>query len=274
MNATEYRIENEKLLTEYEDRVRKWLAVNYNSEIAQKIPYMRDGVVCPEAWFEDANDFRPLIVLKEVSLGINEVSELDSFMNLWGQQKHFEFVENPFDDVQIGTFSQWQRIARLLKGLEEIHNGASACDYYKYNFGFVPGGERYAGSIEGYVKYNNEQTANAIYNGIVKKMALMEIKKVGAGQIVGSNLSKQTGYYTEHIEPFKDLLCRQIELINPTVVICCGRENGCISNLLGYIKENTKERLWIDGYHHTRSSNLHFYEEPLNVYRAYRNNEK
>ena len=128
----------------------------------------------------------------------------------------------------------------------------------------------YAGDIEGYKRYNRERTSNAIYSDIVNKMALIEIKKLGAGQTVGSELSLKTGYYTEHIEPFKDLLCRQLELVNPTVVICCGRENGCISNLLDYVKKNTKERLWIDGYHHTRSSNLHFYEEPLTAYKEYR----
>lgn len=274
MTASEYKIKKDRLLTEYEERVRGWLAENYSTELSEKIPFMRDGVVCPEIWFEENNDFRPLIFLKEVSLGINEEAELDDFLNLWGNQKSFEFVENPFDDVQIGSFSQWQRIAKLLKGLEEIHNGASWCDYYKYDLSFIPGGEKYNGEVEGYIKHNNEKTKNEIYNGIVSKMALMEIKKVGAGQTVGSKLSMQTGYYAEHIEPFKDLLCRQIELINPTVIICCGRENGCISELLKYVKENTNERLWIDGYHHTRSSNLHFYEEPLAIYKNYINTDQ
>lgn len=269
MTASEYRKENQKLLFEYENRVRKWLFDNYNRDIANEIPYMRDGIVCPETWFAEGNDFRPLIILKEVSLGINKVSELEFFLKLWGNQKQFNFVENDFDDVRIGTFTQWQRIAKLLKGLEEIHNGALSCDYYKYDLRFIPGGELYSGNIDGYRKYNCEKTSNNIYNSIVDKMALMEIKKVGAGQTVGSELSLQTGYYTEHIEPFKDLLCRQLELINPTVIICCGRENGCISQMLGFVKSNTKERLWIDGYHHTRSSNLHFYEEPLMCYKKH-----
>ncbi len=99
-------------------------------------------------------------------------------------------------------------------------------------------------------------------------MALLEIKKIGGGQTVNSELSLLTEHYTQHIAPFSDLLCRQIELIDPTVIICCGREySNCISELLIEVKRNTGDRLWIDGYHHTRSSNLKFYENPLMTYK-------
>lgn len=271
LSAAEYRKENDALMQEYESRVRSWLSDRGNPELANKIPFFRDGVATPEVWFRDGNDFRPLIVLKEVSLGINQVDEVEQFLNLWGQPKCFEFVENPFDDLKIGTFSQWRRIARLVKGLEDIHNGEETCDYYKYDLSFMPGGELYVGDIEGYKTVNPQRTANPIYNGIVDRIALLEIKKVGAGQVVNSELSLATGHYAEHIEPFSDLLCRQIELINPTVIICLGREWGdCISHLLKEIKKKTSDRLWIDGYHHTRSSNLHFYEEPLNIYKEFR----
>jgi len=270
MTAEKYRIENNKLMQEYEKRVRNWLSITGNAEVAEKIPYFRDGIVCPEKWFENDNEFRPLIILKEVSLGINQLDELDGFLNLWGNPKYFEFVENPFDDIRIGTFAQWRRIARLVKGLEDIYNGADSSDYYKHNLDFVTGGEIYQGNIEGYKTVNNQRTANVEYNDIVDRMAVLEIKKVGAGQSVGSELSIATKHYTEHIEPFQDLLCQQIDLINPTVIICLGRENGsCISHLLKNVKMETGERLWIDGYHHAFSSNLHFYEEPLNTYKEY-----
>ena len=268
--VAEYRRQNQSLMEEYENRVRNWLSGKGNPELANKIPFFRDGIATPEVWFQAGNDFRPMIILKEVSLGINEVCELEQFLNLWGHPKYFDFIENPFDDLKIGTFTQWQRIARLVKGLEEIHYGASDCDYYKYNFSFQPGGALYAGDIEGYKTVNPQRTANPIYNGIVDRMAVIEIKKVGAGQTVNSELSLATGHYADHIEPFSDLLCRQIELINPTVIICLGREWGnCTSHLLKEIKENTGDRLWIDGYHHTRSSNLNFYENPLNVYKEF-----
>ena len=275
MTAEKYRKENNKLMQKYEKRVRKWLADNGKEELSTTIPYFRDGVVCPEKWFAKGNNFRPMIILKEVSLGINQVDELNDFLELWGRPRYFEFVENPFDDIRNGRFKQWRRIARLVKGLEEIYNGAEYYDCDKYDVSFISGGEKYQGNIKGYKTISNERTANPIYNDIVDKMAVVEIKKLGAGQTVNSELSLATKHYTEHIEPFHDLLCYQIELINPTVIICLGREYGsCISDLLKNIKNNTCERLWIDGYHHTRSSNAHFFEEPISVYKDYLNQNK
>ena len=270
LTAKEYRTENKKLMEEFEIKVREWLISRGEEELADKIPYFRDGVVCPEVWFDENNDFRPLIILKEVSVGKDNISDLDEFLAIWGNQKHFEFVENPFDDVRIGRFDTWTRIARLAKGLEEIHNGSEECDYYKYDLSYKEG-ELYSGDIEGYKIYK-ARTSNEIYENIINKIAVLEIKKIGGGRDVGTELSKATAYYTDHIEPFKDLICRQIELINPTVIICCGRENGGWSeNILKEIKENTAERLWIDGYHpRSRGAFINnFYNGPLAKYKEY-----
>lgn len=265
-----YKTKNTALMHEYEAKARSWLSEFGDNHLAEQIPFFRDGIVSPENWFRKNNTFRPLIILKEVSLGINKVEELPQFLDLWGQPQFFEFAENQFDDIRIGTFPQWQRIAKLLKGMEEIHNGAECCDYYKYDFNFIPGGELYSGDIAGYKQYNRERTANQTYNQIIDSCAVIEIKKLGGGQTVGSDLSLATRYYTEHIDPFLDLLCRQIDLIDPTVVICLGRENGeCISSLLKNVKRKTKDRIWIDGYHHTRSSNNNFYYTPLAAYKEH-----
>lgn len=271
MNSLQYRKEKESLMVEYENRVRAWLSDDNNIELAEQIPFFRDGITCPEVWFQENNSFRPLFILKEVSLGVDKIQELPQFLETWGHPHYFEFAENPFDDIRVGTFSQWRRIARLAKGLEEIHAGASDCDYYKYNFDFMPGGAVYTGNVDGYKSdMNCQRTSNSIYNSIIDKIAVLEIKKVGAGRNAKSELSLATKHYTEHITPFQDLICRQIELINPTVVICLGRENGaCISRLLEHVKANTEDRLWIDGYHHTYSSNLHFYNEPIAAYKKH-----
>jgi len=270
MTANEYRKENSKLMAEYETSVRKWLKEKGKDSISEKIPFFRDGVVSPEKWFEKGNEFRPMIILKEVSLGVDEVEKLDDYLAVWGNQKHFEFVENPFDDVRIGIFKQWRRIARLLKGLEDVFYGEEIQDYYKYNFDYMPGNEIYTGPIEGYKTdgYKSGRTANPLYNDIISKMALFEIKKVGGGTKVGTNLSLESIHYIEHIEPFKELMIKQIKLINPTVIICCGVENKqCISGLLSEIREKTGDRIWIDGCHHTRSSNANFYYKPIEEFR-------
>lgn len=275
ITAIEYKEKNKALLDEYESTVRKWLKEQGKENISEKIPFFRDGVVCPEKWFAKDNNFRPMVILKEVSLGINEVDELDDYLKIWGNQKSFEFVENPFDDVQIGIFKQWRRIARLLKGLEDVFYGSEYCDYYKYNFDHIPGNKFYTGSIEGYKTgdYLKGRTANQNYNDIISKMALFEIKKVGGGTTTSTKLSLESMHYTKHIEPFKNLMIKQIELIDPTVIICCGVENQqCIRSLLVEVKDKTGNRIWIDGCHHTRSSNDDFYYKPLNDYRMHLTN--
>ena len=55
---------------------------------------------------------------------------------------------------------------------------------------------------------------------------------MGGGTKADSEISIATKHYTEHIESFEKLLINQINLIEPTVVICLGRHNGaCISEL-------------------------------------------
>ena len=211
-----------------------------------------------------------MFILKETSLGINDVDDLSQFLEKWGNPQRFEFVENPFDDIRVGTFRQWRKIARLAKGLEDAFNGVSA-SYLEYDLSFKLGGEKYHGDVEGYRTDNPIRTANPTYNSIIDKIAVVEIKKVGAGQTVNSNLSLATRHYSEHIAPFEDLLCRQIKLINPTVIVCLGREWGnCISHLLKQVQDKTGERLWIEGHHHAaRISNLRFYEEPIATYKKH-----
>ena len=281
MTANEYKIKKEELLTEYEDAVRKWLSEDYkrpggrkiykgDPEFAQKIPFYRDGVVCPEVWFEKGNNFRPLIILKEVSMGKEKNCEINDYLNEWGGKKRFEFVENPFDDVRIGTFSQWRRIARLVRSLEAVYNGETDFDYTKCDLSFEHSGECYSGNIDGYKDKKNyyERTGNKEYRRITDRMAVIEIKKIGAGTDVKSEISLAGRPYTDHIEPFKGLIKKQIELINPTVIICCGREySNCISELLKEVRSETENSIaWIDGYHHILSSDEKFFDEPISEF--------
>ncbi len=267
VSASEYKYEQNVLLTEYEQKVRKWLKENGQEELSEKIPFFKDGVVCPEKWFANGNDFRPLFILKEVSIGKDSISDVDDFLDIWGNQKVFNFVENPFDDVKIGKFILWRKIAALAKGLEDIYYGADSCDYYKYDFSYKQGGSKYKGNIKGYIDYGS-RTANEQYNNIIEKIAILEIKKIGGGRDVNSELSKATKYYSEHIKPFEDLICKEIELINPTVVVCCSREYFT-GNLLKSIESKTSNRKWIYGYHPTFSSIKNFYNDPLEEYKNY-----
>lgn len=264
--AAEYRKQNARLMEEYEQKVRRWLRKDDKYNIADKIPFFRDGVTNPEVWFTEGNNFRPLFILKEVSIGKESAEELTCYLEEWGNPKYFEFAENPFDDIKNGQFSQWRRIARLAKGLEKVYHESVIPEYYCFDLDYKKGNIKYDGDIEGYKKYK-PLTANKEYIDIINKIAILEIKKVGGGKTVGLEISKATKYYSEHIEPFADLLAKQIELIDPTVIICLGRENeACISKLFNNIKPSIKERIWLDGYHHVLSSNDNFYYAPLKKY--------
>ena len=261
ITANEYIQKKNEILDEYESRVRAWLKDEGANEIADKIPFYRDGVTCPDIWFRPGNNFRPLFILKEVSIGKDCISDLDNYLKIWGNQKSFNFVENPFDDVKIGQFTTWKKIAALAKGLEDAHNGLEMRKYNIDEFSYQPGGEIYEGDIEGYCEYS-ARTSNTLYNDIINKIAILETKKIGGGRSVGSELSLATKYYSEHIEPFQDLICRQIELMNPTVIIGCCRE-FFTCNLFKEIEKKTSDRLWIYGYHPTMNSTENFYYKPL-----------
>ena len=202
-------------------------------------------------------------------MGVDTLEKLPDFLETWGHTKTFEFVKNPFDDIQVGTFRQWRRIVRLAAGLEEIHNYGTTWNYQKLDLNFKDGGEEYTGNIAGYkTEQYLHRTNNPTYNSIVKKIAVLELKKIGGGTSVISSLSLATQYYSDHVKEFQNMLCEQIELIDPTVIVCLGRECGvCISEQLTEIKSKITNCLWIDGYHHTRSSNVHFYDEPIAKYK-------
>lgn len=151
ISATEYKQEHTKLMSEYETRVRKWLKKNGELTLADKIPFFKDGVTCPEKWFAPGNNFRPLFILKEVSLGVDRIADVDQFLNTWGNQTTFDFAENPFDDIKIGRFPTWRRIAALAKGLEDLHYGKDERKYNISEFAYKEGGEKYAGDISGYL---------------------------------------------------------------------------------------------------------------------------
>ena len=53
ITVNEYITQKNKLLDEYESKVRNWLKEKGKCDISEKIPFFRDGVVCPEKWFAE-----------------------------------------------------------------------------------------------------------------------------------------------------------------------------------------------------------------------------
>ena len=274
LSASEYRKENEKLMIEYEIKVREWLCQNGKEEISKNIPFIRDGVTCPEVWFQEGNNFRPLFILKEASIGIDSIKALPDRLKVLGNPKYIEFAEYPFEDVRVGKSKTWIKIAKLAKALEEVHFGKDIIDYDKYDLSFKPGGEEYVGDIEAYLYDDNrKRTGNPIYRDIIDKIAVLDLKKVAAGKNTKSELSKETLNFTEHTEKFKDMIYHHIALMDPTVIICCGKDaDKWLSDYLTEIKQRTDDIYWINNYHpRSRISNAIFFDECINQYRAYRN---
>lgn len=278
ISAREYVSQKKALISEYEDTVRMWLKSNgkIDPEAADKIPFLADGAAAPERWFSPGNDFRPLFILKEASIGINNLSELDSFLMKWGGATRFEHVEDCFGDIKIGVNkfegrNPWIRVAMLAKGMETYFAEGRIPDYEELRiFQFKEGGKKNPDNVSNDPNYAC-QTANKEYLDIIDRIAVVNMKKLAGGTNAGSNMSIASGWYLDHISnenpELETLFIRQILMLDPTVIICCGIENKkCISEYLpDAIKEKYADRI-ISCPHPTRSSTQEFYYDALDRY--------
>lgn len=242
MNAIEYDKWKDHFFVEYEKYVREWL-VNSDANIymANNMPFFRDGVVCSEKWF--SSEIRPLFILKEVNTGLKteDTSQIEAdisgYNEKWGvkDDKFFRFVENEFDDIRIGKFATWKKIARL--AIKIMSNDDT---YKSVNLNATFGkqvAELYPrGYQEGKYVYT---TGNKDYIETVNHIAVIDIKKIGAGDVTDSLLSLQGKCFLEHLHFTRKYLIEQICSINPTdIICCCGPDNDEIYETLSVdIKE-------------------------------------
>ena len=228
MNHVEdYYKQKELLMDEYENEVRQWLRKQHVKEdVVNYIPFFEDGVVCPERWFADGNEFRPLFILKEASIGIDNISELERYYEKW-QSTKFDHVGDEFGDIRIGVNkfkgnNPWMRIVKLAYGLKNAYATGTYCACENVcDVSFVRGKEN-PNNISGDPIYAYA-TVNKNYISMVNQIAVVNIKKIAGGKTTKSELSKATKDYSYHLdEPLAGLLYRQIvELIRPTVIIYC-----------------------------------------------------
>lgn len=241
MNLNEYNNWKEVFFPKYEATVRNWLVENgTNLFVANNMPFFRDGAVQPKIWF--SSEVRPLFILKEVNTGIkaDNISEIENEIGIynkkWGvsDTKYFNFVENKFDDIQIGKFATWKKIVRLGIKLTTDNETYKTIDL-NAKYGIDVSENAPQGYQEGKYKYS---TQNCNYISAVNQIAVIDIKKIGAGNLSDSIVSKQCLNYMEHLSYTKELIVEQISILNPTVIIsCCGPENDeIIKNLYDDIK--------------------------------------
>lgn len=106
----------------------------------------------------------------------------------------------------------WRALGTLAKGM--------VCNYHDPDV-ILPYEELYDESLE-------------CYRETLKQIAIINIKKLSSGAKEDSEESLQTKFYMCHAERFKNNLQTQINMINPTIIILCGKGiNECFE-----IKEN------------------------------------
>ena len=178
-------------MQKWEEDSRKWLKEN---EKAYKATFYRDGIFNPNRWFN--NDIRPLFILKEV----HEAKDLCL------EEKRINFVEmkeeDDFDPWD-GKTVMWRRLGTLAKGVLYFNN--------------------YHGEVLEYQLFPNNEQGLAEHRETLENIAIMNLKKYPGGSNTGHDKSRQTIDFTVHAENYADFLRKQIEIMDPTIIICCGK---------------------------------------------------
>lgn len=270
-SADSYIKQKETLMCEYEQTVRQWMTeLKLDETVIKMIPFLEDGVVCPRIWFKEGNDFRPLFVLKEASIGINSKSELEEYYRKW-KSTRFDHVGDEFGDIRIGVNkfkgnNPWIRIIKMAYGLKTAFESGTFCNYDDIvDVSFIKGKPN-PNNISGDELYDNA-TANKNYISMVNQIAVINIKKIAGGTTTKCELSKATKNYTHHLKkPLDNLLYRQIvELIKPTVIVYCSPDISYLMKKV-YGERLAEQFICIDGYHPTMTSTKDFYDNPIKEY--------
>jgi len=267
--ADEYYITKAAFFDKYEKSVREWLRQNKsNEDIVTMIPFFEDGIVCPEVWFSKDNNFRPLFVLKETSIGIDDSMKLKEYYNFWGKQTRFDNVCDEFGDIRIGvnrfnSNNPWQRIVKLAYGMKNALEKDIRINYTDIVDMSFKKGKRNPNNVEGNPLYDYS-TANTNYISTVNQISIINIKKVAGGTKTNSELSKTSKAYNKHLDGvLGDLFIQQIEeLINPNIIVFCSPDISSI------IKQKYGDRMLskyicIDGYHPTMTRTELFYDNTI-----------
>lgn len=198
-----YRKEHLSLMTEWEQEGRKWLSSLKDKE--SRATFYADGVMDPEVWFDESNTVRPLFVLKEVHEAVHPNN--NEYCNFVGTEK------DPGDhDIWNRVSKTWKRVGALAKGILSVTEENGNVPDYDASY--------YMGEDD--------------YRNLVKRIAVINLKKFAAGKSVGDGYSKKTVMFYKHAEfaetEERCYLSRQIKMISPNVIICCG------AGVIEYIK--------------------------------------
>lgn len=187
MKASEYQTRHLELMMRWENECREWLKSEGKGAVLT--PFFEDGIIDPETWFE--NEFRPLFILKEV----HDKTE---------ENKRINFVamkEGPEYDIWTRK-GMWKAFGVLAKGIISRAEGKRVLSYVQ--------------ALEEGIES---------YREVLKRIAVINVKKLAGGGSDNSERSRQTFHFTDHADRFKEYLYEQITtLIKPTVIVFCGKE--------------------------------------------------
>lgn len=231
--ALEYRKEHLALMKEWEQEGRKWIWSFEDKE--SRASFYADGVIDPEVWFEKGNIIRPLLVLKEV----HENKPKNS-------NEHFNFVstekDSEEDDIWKGKLPTWRRVGVLAKGIFSVIENNGEVPEYDTSYRMV----------------------DDDYHAVLKRIAVINLKKFAGGKSGQDNYSKLTLYFWKHAvfaeAENRQYLSKQMQLISPNIIICCGK--GVIEHIKP-IADKLGIGMVLEVNHPSRISKKKFYYDAL-----------
>ena len=182
-----YREQREKLMNKWEKECRDWLEHENGEQITAT--FFKDGIIDPDVWYQ--NEFRPLFILKEVHDTAQENRCID-----------FVAMQNGKDyDIWEGR-GMWRALGALAQGIISSMELAGKVLPYEMLY----------------------QADLSEYHKALRRIAIINIKKLSGGNRVGSDTSIQKKHFTCHACKFKEYLQSQINLIDPSIIVCCGAD--------------------------------------------------
>lgn len=174
--------------------------------------FYADGIVNENIWFENDKHPKILYILKEV--------------HETGKNRECNFVKDADMDVQNGYnkgLFMWRKIA--------AHTRCILDKDYTFNA--------------------DEMKDSDAYLKAVNQIAIINLKKASGGSDTNSVKSTESLNYQWHTENYNEFIQRQISIISPTIIICCGTFKDCKKHIFTtnenladydfYFEETTKE---------------------------------
>lgn len=195
--------------------------------------FYKDGVFDIDEWFSN-KDFRPLFILKEVNEANKDEAEKEAQIHSENEIKKYgekAAIKNCVDFVGTGNIygsdpwngeRMWKRIGALAVALYKAYNNDEDIDYDNVNK----------------IMSENVESGETLRQTVCRKIAIINLKKLGGGNNVESDKSKATLCFECHAKQFYKNLIEQITFIQPTVIICCGKD--IVAKSLGLMDEKIK----------------------------------